>query len=87
MKLFQKKSNRLSAAEARAIPIDDELIQRELSSIYDLIRSMAKRGKRTVAWSYLTYSKEQQDTISKILSENGYNIEVYSEFYSWLISW
>ena len=87
MKFFQKNSNRLTAAEARAIPIDDKIISQELDTIYSLVRTMARCGEHTISWSYLTYSEEQKQIISARLVEDGYNIKQVKGLYSWLISW
>ena len=86
-KLFQKNSNRLTAAEARAIPVDDKIVTQELDTIYNLVRTMARCGEHAISWSYLTYSNEQAQIIKARLVEDGYNIKEVKGLFSWLISW
>ena len=90
-KFFQKKSApvsvHLTAEQARAISIDEDLIDKELRAIYLLIRSTAKKGGRSICWSYLTYSEEMIITLYSRLKRDGYNIKNNEDFWSWTIGW
>lgn len=90
-KLFQKKSTpasvHLTAEEARAISIDEELIDKELRAIYLLIRNTAKRGDHSIHWSYLVYSTEMVMALFSRLKQDGYTIKNNEDFGTWTIGW
>lgn len=90
-KFFQKKSApvsvHLTAEEARAISIDENLIDKELRAIYLLIRNTAKRGDHSICWSYLVYSTEMAMALLSRLKQDGYTIKNNEDFATWTIRW
>lgn len=92
MKFFQKKSERLTAAEARAIPIDDDYINPIFEKIYHKIRFAASRGDTKVYYYYLEYPDAIQEYIKQRLEFDGYKVKEFAgnDFVhvgEWLISW
>lgn len=91
MKLFQKKTGRLSAAEARAIPIDNEYLNPIMEKIYHSIRFAASRGESKI-WYYLGHPDNTRDIIKQRLELDGYKVCDTREKESvrvgeWVISW
>jgi hypothetical protein len=91
-KFFQKKTSRLSAAEARAIPIDDEYLNPIMDKIYDEIRFAASRGNNKIWHYYLGHPNNTRSIIKQRLEDDGYKIydvreEDFTHMGEWLISW
>lgn len=91
-KLFQKKSSRLSAAEARAIPIDDDYLNPIMEKIYHSIRFAASRGENKIWYYYLGHPNSTRDIIKQRLELDGYKVRDMKEnnfahIGEWLVSW
>ena len=91
-KLFQKKSGRLTAAEARAIPIDKDYLNPIMEKIYHSIRYAASRGENKFWYYYAIYPNSTRDVIRQRLELDGYKIHDMREkefihIGEWLISW
>ena len=92
MKLFQKKSGRLSAAEARAIPIDNEYLNPIMEKIYHSIRFAASRGENKIWYYYLGHPDNTRDIIKQRLELDGYKVcdlreKEFTHIGEWLVSW
>ena len=91
-KLFQKKSNRLTAAEARAIPIDNEYLNPIMEKIYHSIRYAASRGENKLWYYYAGHPNSTRDIIKQRLELDGYKVHKmeeknFSHLGEWLVSW
>lgn len=91
-KLFQKKSGRLTAAEARAIPIDDKYLDPIMDKIYNSIRFAASHGENKIWYYYLGYPDNTRDLVKQRLESDGYGVhdkreDAYTHVGEWLISW
>ena len=91
-KFFQKKTGRLSAAEARAIPIDDKYLDPIMDKIYLLIRSAASRGENKIWYYYFGHPDSIRDIIKQRLEFDGYKVRDmresnFAHIGEWLISW
>lgn len=91
-KFFQKKTGRLSAAEARLIPIDDKYLNPIMEKIYHSIRFAASRGESKIWYYYLGYPNNTRDIIKQRLELDGYKIhdareKEFTHIGEWLISW
>ena len=86
-KLFQKKTGRLSAAEARAIPIDDSFVEDGLQSIYKAIREAAGQGSSEILWRHGAFSDSMKAIIKRRLEDDGYYITNTRSYFVWRISW
>ena len=71
-KLFQKKTKRLTAAEARAIPIDDDYLNPIMEKIYHSIRYAASRGENKLWYYYAIHPNSTRDIIRQRLESDGY---------------
>ena len=92
MKLFQKKTGRLSAAEARAISIDDEYLNPIMEKIYHSIRFAASRGENKLWYYYAIHPNSTRDIIKQRLESDGYKVHKMAEnnfahLGEWLVSW
>ena len=91
-KLFQKKTSRLNAAEARAIPIDDKYLNPIMNKIYDSIRFAASRGENKIWYYYFGHPNSTRDIIKQRLESDGYKVydrkdEEFTHIGEWLVSW
>lgn len=91
-KLFQKKSGRLTAAEARAIPIDDEYLNPIMEKIYHSIRYAASRGENKIWYYYAGHPNNTRDIIKQRLELDGYKVhrmeeKNFAHLGEWLVSW
>ena len=92
---FQKKTNRLSAAEARTIPIDDKYLNPIMDKIYHEIRFAASRGENKIWYYYSGHPNNTRDIIKHRLEFDGYKVydrndrkdEYFTHIGEWLISW
>ena len=92
MKLFQKKSNRLTAVAARAIPIDDDYLNSIMEKIYHSIRYAASRGENKLWYYYAIHPNSTRDIIKQRLELDGYKVHKMEEnnlahLGEWLVSW
>lgn len=91
-RFFQKKISRLSAAEARAIPVDDKYLNPIMNKIYDSIRFAASRGESKIWYYYFGYPNNTRDIIKQRLELDGYKVrdrigEDFTHIGEWVISW
>ena len=91
-KFFQKKTSRLSAAEARAIPIDDRYLNPIMDKIYQEIRFAASRGENKIWHYYLGHPDNTRNVIKQQLESDSYKVydmreDNIAHFGKWLISW
>ena len=89
---FRKKSARLSAAQARAIPIDDKYLNPIMDKIYHNIRFAASHGENKIWYYYLGHPNNTRDVIKQQLEFDGYKVhdmrkEEFTHIGEWLISW
>lgn len=89
---FQKKTKRLTAAEARAIPIDDDYLNPIMEKIYHSIRFAASRGESKIWYYYAIHPNSTRDVIRQRLESDGYKVHKMEEsnfahLGEWLISW
>ena len=89
---FQKKTKRLTAAEARAIPVDDDYLNPIMEKIYHSIRFAASRGESKIWYYYLGHPNNTRDIIKQRLELDGYKIHdmrenEFTHIGEWLISW
>lgn len=91
MKNFFKKSERkperLTAAQARAIPIDNSFVEDGLQSIYKIIREAAGQGKSEILWRHSVFSDGIKAIIKRRLEDDGYYITSTASYFVWRISW
>lgn len=89
MKSFSKKNERkperLTAAQARAIPIEGSLIKNILEEIYGKIRKAAALGETETHCSFSLASDRIREEIIRQLKDDGYYIKFTG--FSWEISW
>lgn len=80
-----KKPKRLTAAEARAIPIEGSLIKNILEEIYEKIRKAAALGETETHCSFSLASDRIREEIIRQLKDDGYYVRFTG--LSWEISW
>ena len=91
-RFFQKKTGRLSAAEARSISIDDKYLNPIMNKIYDSIRFAASRGENKIWYYYFGHPNSTRDIIKQRLESDGYKVydrkdEEFTHIGEWLVSW
>ena len=91
-RFFQKKTGRLSAAEARAIPIDDKYLNPIMEKIYQSIRFAASHGENKIWYYYSGHPNNTRDIIKQRLELDGYKVHDMKEnnfahIGEWLINW
>ena len=91
-RFFQKKTGRLNAAQARAIPIDDKYLNPIMDKIYNEIRFAASRGEKKIWYYYSGHPNNTRDIIKQRLEFDGYKVHDMRErgfihIGEWLISW
>ena len=91
MKRFSKKNEhkpeRLTAAQARAIPIDNSFVEDGLRSIYKAIREVASHGGSEILWRHNSYSDGVKEIIKQRLIDDGYHIVDTKSIFVWKIIW
>ena len=87
MKKSPKKPERLTAAQARAIPINDSLVENVLQEMYKVIREAAGQGKSEILWRHSTFSDGTKAIIKRRLEDDGYYITDTRSYFVWRISW
>ena len=91
-RFFQKKTGRLSAVEARAIPIDDKYLNPIMDKIYNEIRFAASRGENKIWYYYFCHPNSTRDIIKQRLELDGYKVsnmknDDFIHIGEWLVSW
>jgi hypothetical protein len=89
-KFFEKtknKTERLTAAQARAIPIDNSFVEDGLQSIYKTIREAAGQGNSEILWRHGAFSDGMKAIIKQRLEDDGYYITGTTSYFVWRISW
>lgn len=87
MKKSPKRPERLTAAQARAIPIDNSLAEDGLQSIYKAIREAAGQGHSEILWRHSSFSDGIKVIIKRRLEDDGYYITDTRSYFVWRISW
>ena len=91
MKNFFKKNKckpeRLTAAQARAIPIDDSLVENALNEIYRRIREVASHGESEITWLAGYSSDGIKEIVKQRLEDAGYHIDNTASIFNWKITW
>lgn len=87
MKRFSKKSERLTAAQARAIPIDNSLVEDSLQNIYKWVREAARQGRSEILWRPGELSDGMKAMVKQRLEDDGYSVEKTNSFFVWRINW
>lgn len=78
--------DRLTAAQARAIPIEDSLIKNTLEEIYEKIRKAAAWGQSNIYFSFYLFSDKVKEEMIRQLKEDGYCVRCIPGL-TWEISW
>lgn len=91
MKKFSKKSERkterLTAAQACAIPIDNSFVENGLRSIYKAIREAAGQGHSEILWRHGAFSDGMKAIIKRRLEDDGYYVVDTRSYFVWRIIW
>ena len=82
----------MTAAEARAIPIDDKYLNPIMDKIYNEIRFAVSRGENKIWYYYSGHPNNTRDIIKQRLESDGYKVHDLKEnnfahLGEWLISW
>lgn len=91
-KKFGRKPERLTAAQARAISIDDKYLNPIMEKIYHSIRFAASRGESKIWYYYAGHPNSTCDIIKQRLELDGYKVcdlkeNNFAHLGEWLISW
>ena len=87
MKKSPKKPERLTAAQARAIPIEDSLVENILQEMYKRIREVASRGGSEILWRHSTFSDGVKENVKQRLIDDGYHVVDSRSAFVWKIIW
>ena len=87
MKKSSKKFERLTAAQARAIPIDNSFVEDGLQDIYKAIREAAGQGNSEILWRHGAFSDGMKVIIKQRLEDDGYRIVNTGSYFVWRITW
>ena len=87
MRKSSKKFERLTAAQARAIPIDNSFVEDGLQSIYKAIREAAEQGNSEILWRHSAFSDGMRAIIKQRLEDDGYRIANTRSYFVWRIIW
>ena len=91
MKKFSEKNKnkpeRLTAAQARAIPVDNSFVEDGLRSIYRVIREAAGQGSSEILWRHSLFSDGIKEVIMQRLKDDGYHVVDTKSAFVWKISW
>lgn len=83
----KNKPERLTAAQARAIPIEDSLVENVLQEMYKAIREAAGQGNSEILWRHSSFSDGIKEVIMQRLKDDGYHIVDTKSVFVWKISW
>jgi hypothetical protein len=86
-KKSERKSERLTAAQARAIPIDNSFVEDGLQTIYKAIREAAGQGNSEIFWRNGGFSEGMKVIIKRRLEDDGYHIVNTGSYFVWRITW
>ena len=88
MKKSSKKSEHLTAVQARAIaiPNNNSFMEDGLQSIYKAIRKAAGQGYFEILWRHSAFSDGMKAIIKRRLKDDGYYI-TDTNYFVWRISW
>ena len=84
---IKHKPERLTAAQARSIPIDDSLVENALNEIYRRIREAASHGESEIVWLAGYPSDGINEVVKQRLEDAGYHIDNITGVFRWKISW
>lgn len=84
---FKSKPERLTAAQARAIQINNSFVEDGLQSIYKAIREAAGQGNSEIFWRHSVFSDSIKAIIKRRLEDDGYCITDTRSYFVWRISW
>lgn len=84
---IKRKPERLTAAQARAISINDSFIENALNEIYRRIREVASHGESEITWLVGNSSDGIKEIVKQRLEDAGYHIDNTTRIFSWKISW
>ena len=84
---IKHKPERLTAAQARAIPIDDSFVENELNEIYRRIREVASHGESEIVWLAGCSSDGIKEIVKQRLEDAGYHVDNITGIFRWKISW
>lgn len=91
MKKFSEKTKnkpeRLTAAQARAIPIDDSLVENVLQEMYRKIREVAGHGGSEILWRHSSFSDSVKEIVKQRLKDDGYHVVDSKSSFVWKIIW
>lgn len=91
MKKFSKKPKnkleRLTAAQARAIPIEDSLVENVLQEMYKGIREVASHGGSEILWRHSSFSDGVKEIVKQRLIDDGYHVVDSRSAFVWKIIW
>lgn len=77
----------MTAAQARAIPIDNSFVEDGLQSIYKAIREAAGQGHSEILWRHNTFSDGVKEVIMQRLKDDGYHVVDTRSYFVWKIVW
>lgn len=86
-KKFVRKPEHLTAAQARAIPIEETLVENALQEIYRGIREVASHGESEILWRHNSFSNGIKEIVRQRLEDDGYYIDDTTSIFSWKIIW
>lgn len=87
MKKSPKKPERLTAAQARAIPIEDSLVENVLQEMYKGIREVASQGGSEILWRHSSFSDGVKEVVMQRLKDDGYHVVDTRSAFVWKIIW
>ncbi len=86
-KKFGRKLERLTAAQARAIPIEEAIVENALQEIYRGIREVASHGESEILWRHNSFSDGIKEIVRQRFEDDGYYIDDTTSIFSWKIIW
>lgn len=84
---IKHKPERLTAAQARAISIDNSFVENVLQEMYKTIRVAASCGKSEIFWYHSSFSNNVKEIVKQRLEDDGYYIDNTTSIFSWKITW
>lgn len=91
MKKFSEKTKnkpeRLTAAQARAIPVEDSLVENVLQEMYKGIREVASHGGSEILWRHSSFSDGVKEIVKQRLIDDGYHVVDTTSYFVWKIIW
>lgn len=87
MKKSKNKFERLTAVQARAIPIEDSLVENILQEMYKRIREVASHGGSEILWRHSSFSDGVKEIVKQRLKDDGYHVVDSKSAFVWKIIW